>query len=131
MKKLRLLDSSGDTVIEFDEIEATVKARDEARALFERLREKGAAIFAVSRGGNEVLIPSSSGDRFKPDQSGNWMGAAKRSGGETSRGTFSDDLRKESVRYAEVRQTASHHREPRHKIQVAQARVLLRGTGFG
>ena len=53
MKKLRLLDSSGDTVIEFDETEATVKARDEARALFERLKEKGAAIFAVSRGGNE------------------------------------------------------------------------------
>ena len=49
MKKLRLLDSSGDTVIEFDETEATVKARDEARALFERLKEKGAAVFAVNR----------------------------------------------------------------------------------
>ena len=53
MKKLRLLDSSGDTVIEFDETEATTKARDEAMALFGRLAEKGAATFAVNRGAGE------------------------------------------------------------------------------
>lgn len=50
MKTLRLMDSSGDAVIDFDETEATAKARDEAKALFEKLTGKGAAVFAVSRG---------------------------------------------------------------------------------
>lgn len=50
MKTLRVLDSSGDSVIEFDETEATVTARDEAKALFKRMTEKGAAVFAVNRG---------------------------------------------------------------------------------
>ena len=50
MKKLSVMDSSGDTVIEFDETEATAKAAEEARALFERMTAKGAAVFAVNRG---------------------------------------------------------------------------------
>lgn len=54
MKKLRVMDSSGDTVVEFDETEATTKARDEAKALFERLMEKGAAAFAVNRDAGET-----------------------------------------------------------------------------
>lgn len=49
MKKLRVMDSSGDTVIEFDEAEVTAKATEEARALFERLSARG-AVFAVNRG---------------------------------------------------------------------------------
>lgn len=48
MKKLRLLDSSGDTVIEFDETEAN--ATKEAEALFKRMTDKGATVFAVNRG---------------------------------------------------------------------------------
>lgn len=47
MKNLRLMDASGDTVIAFDESETT--ERDEAKALFERLTGKGAAVFAVNR----------------------------------------------------------------------------------
>ena len=53
MKKLRVMDSSGDTVIEFDETEATTKATEEAKALFERLTAKGAVAFAINRGGAE------------------------------------------------------------------------------
>ena len=53
MKKLRVMDSSGDTVVEFDETEVQSKAAEEAKALFERLTAKGAAAFAVNRGGVE------------------------------------------------------------------------------
>jgi len=53
MKTLRVMDSSGDTAIAFDETEATTKARDEAKALFERLTGQGSAVFAVNRGGAE------------------------------------------------------------------------------
>ena len=51
MKILRVMDSTGDTRIEFNETEACAsKANMEARALFERLTGKGAAVFAVNRG---------------------------------------------------------------------------------
>ena len=50
MKKLRVMDSTGDTAIEFDETEACAsEAHMEAKALFERLTSKGAAVFAVNR----------------------------------------------------------------------------------
>lgn len=61
MKKLRVMDSSGDTIIEFDETEATAKAAEEAKALFDRLTAKGGAVFAVNRGGSE------------PDKKGNYI----------------------------------------------------------
>lgn len=53
MKKLRVIDSSGDTVVEFDEAEANAMATEEAKALFERVIAKGAAAFSVNRGGAE------------------------------------------------------------------------------
>jgi len=45
MKTLIHMDSSGDTRIQFDDTEATEKAKAEAKALFERItqREGGAA----------------------------------------------------------------------------------------
>ena len=49
MKTLRLMDASGDTAVAFDESEAKTTERDEAKALFERLTGKGAAVFAVNR----------------------------------------------------------------------------------
>lgn len=50
MKKLRMMDSTGDTVIEFNEAEAKAKATLEAKALFERMAEGAGAVFAVNRG---------------------------------------------------------------------------------
>lgn len=50
MKTLRILDSSGDRVIEFDETEATALARREAHALFERMLSSGSTAFKVNRG---------------------------------------------------------------------------------
>jgi hypothetical protein len=50
MKKLKLMDSSGDTVLEFDEAQAEAAATLEAKALFERMAAKGAAVFSVNRG---------------------------------------------------------------------------------
>ena len=50
MKTLRVMDSTGDTVLKFDETEATAAAASEAKALFERMTGKGAAVFAVNRG---------------------------------------------------------------------------------
>jgi hypothetical protein len=50
MKTLRILDSSGDRVIEFDENEATTSARREAKALFERMLASGSVAFKVNRG---------------------------------------------------------------------------------
>jgi hypothetical protein len=50
MKTLRILDSSGDRVIEFDETEATALARREAQALFERMLSSGSTAFKVNRG---------------------------------------------------------------------------------
>ena len=56
MKTLRILDSSGDRVVEFDETSATVSARREARALFQRLLAGGSVAFKVNR------------DEGKPDE---------------------------------------------------------------
>ena len=53
MKKLRVMDSSGDSVIEFNELEAEASATKEAQALFERMTVKSAAVFAVNRGVGE------------------------------------------------------------------------------
>ena len=50
MKTLRVMDSSGDSVVEFDEAQATSAATLEAEALFNRLTTKGAAVFAIGRG---------------------------------------------------------------------------------
>jgi len=50
MKTLRILDSSGDRVIDFDETEANALARREARALFERMLASGSTAFKVNRG---------------------------------------------------------------------------------
>lgn len=50
MKKIRVMDSTGDTVVEFDETLAMKdKAFLEAEALFERLTKNSAAVFAVNR----------------------------------------------------------------------------------
>lgn len=48
MKRLMVMDSTGDSRIEFDDTEATAPAREEARALFERLTEKGARAFRTT-----------------------------------------------------------------------------------
>lgn len=50
MKVLRVMDSTGDTVLEFDETAVKSKATQEAKDLFERLTEKGSQVFAVNRG---------------------------------------------------------------------------------
>lgn len=54
MKRLRVMDSTGDTAIEFDEAQAEAKATAEAQALFERMTGKGAAVFAVNRGDGQA-----------------------------------------------------------------------------
>lgn len=54
MHTLRILDSSGDRVIEFDESGAADSARREARALFERMLASGAVAFKVNRGEGAV-----------------------------------------------------------------------------
>lgn len=50
MKTLRVMDSTGDTVIEFDEAKADAKATIEAKALFERMTKAGGAVFTVGKG---------------------------------------------------------------------------------
>ncbi len=50
MKILRILDSSGDRVITFDDTEATASARAQAQALFERMLASGSTAFKVNRG---------------------------------------------------------------------------------
>jgi uncharacterized protein YggE len=50
MKVLRVLDSSGDSVIKFDETAAQAEARAKAKELFDRLTGKGARAFDVSEG---------------------------------------------------------------------------------
>ena len=47
-KKFRKMDSTGDTVMEFDTEDKA--ATDEARALFEKLTSGASAVFAVNRG---------------------------------------------------------------------------------
>lgn len=56
MKKLRVMDSTGDTVIEFDPAQAEAQATKDAQALFERLTGKGAAVFAVNRDGPDKRV---------------------------------------------------------------------------
>lgn len=50
MKILRVLDSSGDRVVAFDDTETTALARAQAQALFERLLAAGSIAFKVNRG---------------------------------------------------------------------------------
>ena len=50
MKTLRVMDSTGDTVIKFDEAQADAKATQEAKELFERMTKKSAAVFSINRG---------------------------------------------------------------------------------
>ncbi len=50
MKMLRVLDSSGDRVILFDDTEATASARAQAQALFARMLAAGGTAFKVNRG---------------------------------------------------------------------------------
>jgi len=49
MKTLRVLDSSGDRVVEFDDSAALAECREHARALFERLLAGGSTAFKVNR----------------------------------------------------------------------------------
>ena len=49
MKTLKVMDSTGDTEVRFDETKLKDKATIEAQALFNRLTNKGAAVFAVNR----------------------------------------------------------------------------------
>jgi hypothetical protein len=56
MKTLRVLDSSGDRAVVFDDTEATASARAQAGALFERMLASGATAFKVER------------DNGKPDE---------------------------------------------------------------
>ncbi|MBI3530177.1 MAG: hypothetical protein HY067_19700 [Betaproteobacteria bacterium] len=50
MKTIRVLDSSGDRPIAFDDGEACALARADAQALFERMLARGATAFKVNRG---------------------------------------------------------------------------------
>jgi len=50
MKTLRVLDSSGDRMVRFDEGDATKEARAQAQALFARMLAGGATAFKVNRG---------------------------------------------------------------------------------
>ena len=49
MKIIRVLDSSGDRLIAFDDTRATARASDEAQALFERMLAAGYTAFKVNR----------------------------------------------------------------------------------
>ena len=50
MKTLRVLDSSGDRVVMFDDTDAGAAARAEAEALFAKMLASGAIAFKVNRG---------------------------------------------------------------------------------
>jgi hypothetical protein len=50
MKTLRVLDSSGDRMVRFDDGEATKEARAQAEALFTRMLASGSTAFKVNRG---------------------------------------------------------------------------------
>jgi len=50
MKIIRILDSSGDRVVEFDDSEVSTLARRKAHALFERMLSSGSTAFKVNRG---------------------------------------------------------------------------------
>jgi hypothetical protein len=65
VKKIRRLDSSGDTVLEFNETDATATA--EAKALFERLMGEGRVPFAVNRGEGKTDQKLTSFDQVESD----------------------------------------------------------------
>lgn len=65
MKKIRKLDASGDTVLEFNEVDAA--ATEEAKALFARLMGEGRVPFAVNRGSGEPDKKLSSFDQVEND----------------------------------------------------------------
>ena len=50
MKTIRILDSTGDRAITFDESPSTALARAEAKALFDQRLAGGAVAFKVNRG---------------------------------------------------------------------------------
>jgi hypothetical protein len=50
MKLLRILDSSWDRVIHFDDTEGEAQARAQAQALFTRMLASGSTAFKVNRG---------------------------------------------------------------------------------
>ena len=50
MKLLRILDSSGDRMIHFDDTETGAQARAQAQALFTRILASGSTAFKVNRG---------------------------------------------------------------------------------
>ncbi len=54
MKTLRVLDSSGDQVILFDDKLSASKAAREAEALFTRLLNEGSTAFKVNRGDGKL-----------------------------------------------------------------------------
>ena len=64
MKKIfRKLDSTGDTVLEFDpEVKSQADATAEAKALFERIKKAGGQAFDISKGPNEPAAPVKSFD---------------------------------------------------------------------
>jgi len=51
MKVLRVLDSTGDRAIVFDDTPDTARARADAQALFERMLAAGSVAFKVNRAG--------------------------------------------------------------------------------
>ena len=56
MKMLRMMDSTGDTVINFDEAKAKADATKEVRALFERMSKAGAAVFSIDKDGGNTRV---------------------------------------------------------------------------
>ena len=50
MKTLRVLDSTGDRVVHYDDTEAMAQARAQAEALFNRMLAAGSTAFKVNRG---------------------------------------------------------------------------------
>ena len=54
MKTIRVLDSSGDRAIVFDDSEAGAPARAKAQKVFEHMLAKGATAFNVNRGEGRV-----------------------------------------------------------------------------
>lgn len=55
-KKLRVMDSSGDSRITFNPAEAEAKATLEARALFDRMQAGGGAVFAYDKTGEPTRV---------------------------------------------------------------------------
>lgn len=62
---IRFLDHSGDTRVEFSSADA--KAKDEAKALFEKLMKGGAIPFAVNRANGQEDMKLTSFDQIEND----------------------------------------------------------------